>query len=95
VVVSLFGARSDETDADKRDYGFAFAALKSSMYLALMASRRGHLLPAEAKEHSQMVRDGLSIVPEVWLSQQGREVVDFTLLQIEQAAEDFFRTDLS
>ena len=91
-MVSLFGGPSDETETDKRDYGFAFAALKSSMYLALMAAKRGHMLPAEAKEHSQMVRDGLSIVPDVWLSPQGREAVEFSLLEIEQQAEHFFRT---
>ncbi|MBS0476410.1 MAG: hypothetical protein JSR28_14855 [Proteobacteria bacterium] len=90
--MSLFGGHGDETPADKRDYGFAFAALKSSLFLALMAAKRGHLLPVEATEHSQMVRDGLSIVPEVWLPQQGRDAVEATLLEIEQQAETFFRT---
>ncbi|MFM5953353.1 MAG: hypothetical protein ACKOPE_03505 [Novosphingobium sp.] len=90
--MSLFGDRSDETAADKRDYGFAFAALKSSMYLALMAAKRGHLMPDQAREHSQMVRDGLSIVPEVWLPPAGRDAVEEALKMIEHEADFFFRT---
>ncbi|MGB7654770.1 MAG: hypothetical protein WBL74_04740 [Novosphingobium sp.] len=88
--MSWFGGRGDETPTDRRDYGFAFAALKSSMFLALMAAKRGHLMPDEAREHSQMVRDGLSIVPEVWLPPEGREAVEEALGEIERQANLFF-----
>lgn len=91
-MVSWFDGSGDETPADKRNYGFAFAALKSSMYLALMAAKRGHLMPDQAREHSQMVRDGLSIVPEAWLPQEGRNAIEEALKMIEHEADSFIRS---
>ena len=88
-MVSLF---SGESEADKRDYGFAFAALKSSLYLAKVLAATGRLSPLDAKAHSQQVRDGLEIVPEKYLPTAGRQAVEETLGQIERLAEHLFNS---
>ena len=85
--MSLFGG---ESAADKRDYGFAFAALKSTLYLAQMLACQGRMSPPDAREHSQQVRDGLGIVPKEYLSDAGRAAIEYTLSQIEKAADTHF-----
>ena len=88
-MVSLFGG---ENEADMRDYGFAFAALKSSMYLALVQATTGRLSPLDAQEHSKMVRDGLSIVPVRYLPEAGRAVIEESLASIERMAAMHFES---
>ncbi|WP_343347755.1 hypothetical protein WJT74_05400 [Sphingomicrobium sp. XHP0239] len=80
--MSIFG----DSEADQRDYGFAFAALKSSMYLWDVLARSGQLSMADAIRHSELVRDGLEIVPERYLGKAGWEAVESSLKQIEEQA---------
>ena len=86
-MVSLFG----ESEYDMRDFGFAFAALKSSLYLARVQAAAGQLSLVDAEAHSRMVRDGLSIVPASQLSDAGRQAVEDTLGEIEVAAARKFK----
>ncbi len=82
---------SGESDEDKRDYGYAFAAFKGSCYLALVLAGRGLLSPLDAKEFGEQMRDGIDIVPQSQLSAAGRAAIDETLSDIEMMPEMNFK----
>ena len=78
-MVSIFG----ESDEDRRDYGYAFAALKGSVYLGLVLAGRGLLSPLDAKAFRRQVTDGIDIVPASQLSSAGRAAIEEALNDIE------------
>jgi len=85
--VSIFG----DSEEDKRDYGYAFAAFKGTLYLGLVLAGRGLLSPLDAKEFGRKVMDGIDFVPSSQLSADGRTLIEEALADIEMMASMNFK----
>lgn len=70
-MVSVFGESSD----DQRDYGFAFAAFKGSLYLATVMAARGTLSKGDAEGFKEQMMHGIEIVPQEHMSPAARQVI--------------------